>query len=65
MSTNKADKKLAKWYFGGTAAAGAVCFTHPLDLLKVTLQTQQEGKLTLFQVAGNVVRKQGPYLFFS
>lgn len=29
------EKKLARWYFGGLASAGAACCTHPLDLLKV------------------------------
>lgn len=51
--------KVSKWYFGGLAAAGAVFFTHPLDLLKVTLQTQQEGKITLMQVAKKIVKSQG------
>ena len=29
----------SRWYFGGLASAGAACITHPLDLLKVHLQT--------------------------
>ena len=33
------DNRVAKWYFGGLASAGAACCTHPLDLLKVHLQT--------------------------
>ena len=28
-----------RWFFGGLAASGAICFTHPIDLLKVHLQT--------------------------
>ena len=35
MSEEKKTKKVGKWYFGGTASAGAACCTHPLDLLKV------------------------------
>ena len=27
---------------GGSSAMGAVCFTHPLDLVKVHLQTQKQ-----------------------
>ena len=27
--------RVARWYFGGLASAGAACCTHPLDLLKV------------------------------
>jgi hypothetical protein len=30
-----------RWYFGGLAGVLAVCCTHPLDTLKVQLQTQQ------------------------
>ena len=30
-----AEARVSKWYFGGLASAGAACFTHPLDLLKV------------------------------
>jgi len=30
-----------RWYFGGLAGVLAVCCTHPLDTLKVLLQTQQ------------------------
>ena len=29
-------KMVGRWYFGGMASAGAVFFTHPLDLLKVS-----------------------------
>lgn len=33
------ETRVARWYFGGLASAGAACCTHPLDLLKVHLQT--------------------------
>ncbi|XP_078039946.1 dicarboxylate carrier 1 [Augochlora pura] len=52
-------KKLSRWYFGGLSSAGAACVTHPLDLLKVHLQTQQEGKISVIQLTGNIIRKQG------
>ncbi|CAG2105114.1 unnamed protein product [Medioppia subpectinata] len=39
------DNRVAKWYFGGVASAGAACCTHPLDLLKVHLQTTSRAKL--------------------
>jgi len=29
----------SRWYFGGLASMGAACCTHPLDLIKVHLQT--------------------------
>lgn len=54
------EDKLARWWFGGTASACAACFTHPLDLLKVHLQTQHDkGKLTLVGAAKDVVSNQG------
>lgn len=59
------ENRISRWYFGGLASAGAACFTHPLDLLKVTLQTQQEVKLSMFQLTGNIVRKQGVLAFYN
>lgn len=56
MSQN--EKKIARWYFGGLASAGAACFTHPLDLLKVTLQTQQES-MSVVKLTGKICREQG------
>lgn len=53
------EKRVARWYFGGLASAGAACCTHPLDLLKVLLQTHQEGKLSLVQLTVHIVKKQG------
>lgn len=52
-------KKLARWYFGGLASAGAAACTHPLDLIKVQLQTQQEGKVSIIKLTTNIVKKQG------
>ncbi|KAF5293599.1 hypothetical protein FQA39_LY03084 [Lamprigera yunnana] len=51
--------RLSRWYFGGLASAGAACITHPLDLLKVQMQTQQEGKISLLQLTKNIIKKQG------
>jgi len=50
---------MSRWYFGGLASAGAACCTHPLDLLKVHLQTQQEGKISIVRLTGTIVREQG------
>ena len=49
-------KRLALWYFGGLGSAGAACCTHPLDLLKVHLQTQQEGKIGIVKQTVSIVR---------
>ncbi|XP_036609734.1 mitochondrial dicarboxylate carrier-like [Trichosurus vulpecula] len=47
------EKLASLWYFGGLASAGATCVTHPLDLIKVHLQTQHRGSIG---VAGTAVR---------
>ena len=49
-------KRLAKWYFGGLGSAGAACCTHPLDLIKVHLQTQQGGNMGAAGQAVHIVR---------
>lgn len=36
--------RVPKWYFGGCASAMAACLTHPLDLLKVHLQTAKSSR---------------------
>lgn len=60
MTTSELKQsRVNRWYFGGMASAGAACITHPLDLLKVTLQTQQEGKLSVVQLTGKIIRQQG------
>jgi dicarboxylate transporter 10 len=53
------EQKVSRWYFGGIASAMACCCTHPLDLLKVQLQTQQEGKISVVKLTVNIVKKQG------
>ncbi|KAH1016005.1 mitochondrial dicarboxylate carrier [Dendroctonus ponderosae] len=59
------EKRVARWYFGGLSSAFAACCTHPLDLLKVHLQTQQEAKLTLVKMAKNVVKTQGVLALYN
>lgn len=53
------SSKKSRWYFGGLASAGAACCTHPLDLIKVHLQTQQEGKVSVIGLTSNIVKTQG------
>ncbi|GAB0087442.1 mitochondrial dicarboxylate carrier [Sergentomyia squamirostris] len=64
MSDPKKNR-VSRWYFGGLASAGAACVTHPLDLLKVALQTQQEGKLSIVQLTGKVIRDQGIFALYN
>lgn len=53
------SRKLSRWYFGGLSSACAACITHPLDLLKVHLQTQQNGKLSVVEITSSIVKEQG------
>jgi len=50
---------MARWYFGGLASAGAACCTHPLDLIKVHLQTQQQGKIGVVGQTIKIVKGEG------
>lgn len=59
------EKRLARWYFGGLASAGAACCTHPLDLLKVQLQTQQEGKLSVVRMTVQIIKKHGVLALYN
>jgi len=61
----KSEKRISRWYFGGLASAGAACCTHPLDLIKVHLQTQQEGKVSAVRTAINIVKKQGIFALYN
>ena len=56
MSEAGEKKRLGRWYFGGLGSAGAACCTHPLDLLKVQLQTQQDGKIGVVSQTLKIVR---------
>uniref|UniRef100_A0A2K5Q476 Mitochondrial dicarboxylate carrier n=1 Tax=Cebus imitator TaxID=2715852 RepID=A0A2K5Q476_CEBIM len=60
-----AEARVSRWYFGGLASCGAACCTHPLDLLKVHLQTQQEVKLRMTGMALRVVRGDGVLALYN
>lgn len=47
------------WYFGGLASAMAAAVTHPLDLLKVHLQTQQEKEFGMIRMGVRVFKSDG------
>uniref|UniRef100_A0AAA9TQD3 Mitochondrial dicarboxylate carrier n=1 Tax=Bos taurus TaxID=9913 RepID=A0AAA9TQD3_BOVIN len=59
------EARVSRWYFGGLASCGAACCTHPLDLLKVHLQTQQEVKLRMTGMALQVVRSDGVLALYN
>ncbi|XP_076799772.1 mitochondrial dicarboxylate carrier-like [Clavelina lepadiformis] len=58
-------KRTPLWYHGGVASALAACCTHPLDLLKVHLQTQQSARMRGTQIAVNIVRTQGVLALYN
>lgn len=43
----------------------AACFTHPLDLVKVHIQTQQEGKLSFIGAFVDVIRRDGFFALYN
>uniref|UniRef100_A0A8R1XR06 Mitochondrial dicarboxylate carrier n=1 Tax=Onchocerca volvulus TaxID=6282 RepID=A0A8R1XR06_ONCVO len=59
MSAQPKEQRVSRWYFGGTASAGAAMCTHPLDLLKVHLQTQQHGKVGILEMTMKIIRSDG------
>ncbi|XP_065119192.1 mitochondrial dicarboxylate carrier [Paramisgurnus dabryanus] len=59
------ETRMSRWYFGGIASCGAACCTHPLDLIKVHLQTQQEVKLRMTGMAMQVVRSDGVMALYN
>ncbi|XP_077974031.1 mitochondrial dicarboxylate carrier-like [Styela clava] len=62
----KADiNRKPRWYHGGVAGGMAVFCTHPLDLLKVHLQTQQTGKIRASQMAVSIIRSQGALALYN
>jgi len=58
-------KRQAKWYHGGLAGTCAAGFTHPLDLLKVLLQTQQKKEFGLVSMTVRVVKNDGFFGLYS
>ncbi|EDV27332.1 Mitochondrial dicarboxylate carrier [Trichoplax sp. H2] len=63
MGMNK--KKISKWYDGGIAGSIAVCFTHPLDLIKVHLQTQESVATGASNMAISIVKTQGSRALYN
>ncbi|KAM8701630.1 hypothetical protein ACLKA7_005242 [Drosophila subpalustris] len=57
-------RRLPRWWFGGICSAVAVTATHPLDLVKVQLQTQLE-KTEVKQLIAHVYKKAGIIGFYS
>ncbi|XP_022834850.1 mitochondrial dicarboxylate carrier-like [Spodoptera litura] len=58
-SAGPKEVRVSRWYFGGLSSAGAACVTHPLDLLKVQMQTQKGKNISMSQLVGIVVKNDG------
>ncbi|CAF1276229.1 unnamed protein product [Adineta steineri] len=58
-TTKKEPVRQERWYFGGLAGVLAVVCTHPLDTIKVQLQTQQRADYGLVSMAVKIVRDDG------
>lgn len=59
------QKRKPRWYFGGLASAGAACCTHPLDLIKVLLQTHQGAKVSIIELTLSVVKREGVLALYN
>ncbi|XP_020496589.1 mitochondrial dicarboxylate carrier [Labrus bergylta] len=65
LTDNMQENRISRWYFGGISSSVAACLTHPLDLIKVHLQTQQEVRLRMIGMTVNVVRREGVLALYS
>lgn len=59
VEKTRGEGRIGRWYFGGIASAMSSCCTHPLDLLKVHLQTHHGTNLKMTTLFVNVVRTDG------
>lgn len=78
---DKDPSRIARWYFGGMASICAATFTHPLDLLKVLLQTPEvqgspsgdgqsspagkKAKPSIVRTTIRIVRTQGIFALYN
>uniref|UniRef100_A0A1A9VYF9 Mitochondrial dicarboxylate carrier n=1 Tax=Glossina austeni TaxID=7395 RepID=A0A1A9VYF9_GLOAU len=58
------QKRSSRWYFGGLSSAAAIGVTHPFDLIKVHLQTQQLPRKSLRQTAVKIYENGGLLGFY-
>lgn len=61
----KTNQKKDPWYLGGIASIGAVLITHPLDTIKVQLQTQQHARFGFFGMTVNIVKNNGFFALYN
>ncbi|KAF8569481.1 hypothetical protein P879_06893 [Paragonimus westermani] len=63
--SDTAPKKVGYWYFGGVASAMAAACTHPLDLIKVHLQTQQKKEVGMIGMGVRVFKRDGFFALYN
>ncbi|KAL7057624.1 hypothetical protein AAHC03_017123 [Spirometra sp. Aus1] len=63
--SEKKPAKVGYWYFGGVASAMAAAVTHPLDLIKVHLQTQQKKELGMISMGIRVFKNDGFFALYN
>lgn len=65
----KDPTRVSRWYFGGLGAMGAATFTHPIDLIKVILQTPavdaSTKKPTVIKTTIQIVKQQGVLALYN
>lgn len=59
IETHVDEKRKERWYFGGLASCLVTLIVHPLDTIKVQLQTHQGKNIGLFTVGKSIVRTAG------
>ncbi|XP_064820401.1 mitochondrial dicarboxylate carrier-like [Oncorhynchus masou masou] len=59
------EKRRSRWYFGGLSSSAAASITHPLDLIKVHLQTQHEVRMRMMGMTMSVVQREGVLALYS
>lgn len=57
--------KNSPWYYGGIASVAAVIITHPLDTIKVQLQTQQKVTRGFFGTVNTIAKDHGIRAFYN
>ncbi|KAH8365392.1 hypothetical protein KR084_012667 [Drosophila pseudotakahashii] len=63
---SKDEKRLPRWWSGGVCSAIAVTTTHPLDLIKVQLQTQsRKDRKPVSEIIKNIYERGGLSGFYN
>ncbi|CAL8100286.1 unnamed protein product [Calicophoron daubneyi] len=65
MSKPVRPQRQGRWFFGGVASAMAAACTHPLDLIKVHLQTQQKKEFGMITMGIRVFKRDGFFALYN